>query len=121
MKNGFVATIEPMIAGTRKQEMPEAAASEMTAAMGEWFDDEIKWSDIKPKMIDLYVQEFTEQELKDLLAFYQTPAGKKAITKLPVVMRQGAVIGQEYAAKKQDSLKQRVQAIIEKYRPKSKP
>lgn len=121
MKSGFVATIEPMIANMKKQGMPEAAATEMTAVMGEWFDSEIKWADIKPKMIDLYVQEFTEQELKDLLAFYQTPVGQKAILKLPVVMRQGAMIGQEYAAKKQDSLKVRVQAVIDKYRPKSKP
>jgi hypothetical protein len=88
--------------------------------MSEWFDAEIKWADIRPKMVDLYVKEFSEQELKDLLAFYQTPVGKKAITSLPVIMRQGATIGQEYAASKQDSLKKRVQTIVEKYRPKTK-
>jgi hypothetical protein len=121
MKSGFIATIEPMIASMKKQGMPDAAALEMTAALGEWFDAEIKWADIKPKMVDLYVKEFSEQDLKELLAFYQTPVGKKAINKLPIVMRQGAVIGQEYAAQKQDSLKRKVQAIVDKYRPKSKP
>nr|ACO70902.1 hypothetical protein [uncultured Verrucomicrobiota bacterium] len=118
MKTGFIATIAPMIANMKRQGMPEAAGTEMTAAMSEWFDAEIKWVEIKPKIVDLYVREFTEQELKDLLAFYQTPSGKKAIIKLPVVMQQGAVIGQEYAAKKQDSLKLKVQAIVDKYRPK---
>ena len=72
-------------------------------------------------MIDLYVQEFTTPELKELLAFYQTPLGQKAITKLPVIMRQGSMIGQEYAVGKQEALKQKVQAIVEKYRTKTKP
>lgn len=118
MKTGFLATIEPMIDNMKQKGMPDAAVAEMKAAMTEWFDAEIKWSEIKPKMIDLYVQEFSAQELKELLAFYQTPVGQKAIAKLPVIMRQGSMIGQEYASRKQDSLKQKVQAIVEKYRPK---
>lgn len=120
MKSGFVTTIDPMIAGMKKQGMPEAAAAEMRTAMSEWFDTEVKWSEIKPKLVDLYVKEFTEQELKDLLAFYQTPTGQKAIVKLPVIMREGGSIGQEMVGRKQESLKQSLQRVVEKYRPKPK-
>jgi hypothetical protein len=118
MKAGFLATIDPMIANMKQQGMPDAAGTEIRIAMTEWFDQEIKWSDIKPKLVELYVQEFTGPELNELLAFYQTPLGKKAIVKLPVIMRQGSMIGQEYAAKNQESLKQKIQAIVERYRPK---
>lgn len=121
MKSGFLATIEPIVANMRKQGMPTAAATEMTAAINTWFDTEVRWADIKPRMVDLYLQEFTEQELKELLAFYQTPVGRKAIVKIPVVMRQGAAIGQELASKKQDSLKRSIQTIVDKYRPQTKP
>jgi hypothetical protein len=118
MRTGFVTSIEPMIAGMKKQGMPEAAATEMTASMGEWFDAEIKWTEVKPKLVDVYVKEFTEQELKDLLAFYQTPSGKSAIAKLPVVMRQSSMVVQGIVASKQTSLQQSLSKIVEKYKPK---
>ena len=38
----------------------------------------------------LYATTFTEQELKDLLAFYKSPAGKKIITEEPVILEKSA-------------------------------
>jgi hypothetical protein len=120
LKTGFISSIEPMVANMKRQGVPDAAGVEISAAMSEWFDAEMKWSEIKPKMVDIYVKHFTEQELKELLAFYQTPLGKKAMTTLPMVMREGTAVGQEYATKKQESLQKKVQAIVDKYRTKPK-
>ena len=121
MKAGFSAMIDPMVANMKRQGMPDAAGAEITAAMSEWFDAEVKWTDIKPKMVEIYTKEFTEQELKDLLAFYQTPTGKQVVLKLPVVMRQGGVIGQQVIASKQASLEGRIKAIVDKYRGQPAP
>jgi tetratricopeptide (TPR) repeat protein len=44
---------------------------------------------LMPRMIDIYVEAYTEQELRDLIAFYKTPIGKKTLEKTPLLMPQG--------------------------------
>jgi len=118
MKSGFQAMIDPVLASMRQRGMPEAAAQEVKEAFSQWFTEEIKWEDIKPKMVEIYVQQFSEAELKELQAFYQTPTGQKAIEKLPIVMQQGANIGREYAQSKGQILQAKLKEIAEKYPPK---
>jgi hypothetical protein len=43
-------------------------------------------AEIFNEVAKLYAARFTEQELKDVLAFYRTPAGKKVITEEPAVI-----------------------------------
>jgi hypothetical protein len=118
MLGGFQAMVDPIVADMRQRGMPEAAAQEVKDAINKWFTEEIKWEDIKPKMADIYVQQFSESELKELIAFYQTPTGQKAIEKLPTVMQQGAIVGREYAQTKNQSLQTKLKEIAEKYAPK---
>jgi hypothetical protein len=42
------------------------------------------------EMAKLYVTAFTEQELKDVLAFYKSSAGKKIITEEPAILEKSA-------------------------------
>jgi hypothetical protein len=51
------------------------------------------WESLKEDMITIYAKEFTEDELKELTAFYHTPVGKKAIEKLPQLVHTGAQLG----------------------------
>ena len=44
---------------------------------------QLSWEALKPDFIQVYSEVYTEQELKDLTAFYQTPAGRKFIEKMP--------------------------------------
>lgn len=46
-------------------------------------------------MVDLYTQTFTEQELKDLVKFYESPLGKKVLTQMPKVTQQSAQLTQQ--------------------------
>lgn len=45
-----------------------------------------------PKMARIYAETFTEQELADMLAFYQSPTGRKVVEKLPELSRRGQQI-----------------------------
>lgn len=47
----------------------------------------------------LYAARFTEQELKDVLAFYKTPAGQKVISQEPQVLDQSVRFADEWANK----------------------
>ena len=46
-------------------------------------------------MVDLYTQTFTEQELKDLVKFYESPLGKKVLREMPKVTQQSAQLAQQ--------------------------
>jgi hypothetical protein len=64
-------------------------ASELNPRASELFDNAAK----------LYAVQFTEQELKEILAFYKTPAGKKVITQEPRVLDQSLQSADEWAQK----------------------
>lgn len=59
-----------------------------------FFDKYISYEQVKPDLEALYSQTFSESEIKELTAFYKTPTGQKAITAMPQLFQQGAMIGQ---------------------------
>ncbi len=117
---GFKGALEPMLAQMKQRGMPDAAVAEIRQAMDEWYAAEIKWEEFQPKITELYVQEFTEGELRDMIAFYQTPTGKKMLQKLPSVMQKSMQIGQEYFQSKGEQLNARIMQIVQKYKPAPK-
>ena len=46
-------------------------------------------------MIKIYTDNFTEQDLKDLVKFYQSPLGKKVQEKMPTVTQLSAQMSQQ--------------------------
>ncbi|QQE85404.1 DUF2059 domain-containing protein [Pseudomonas putida] len=78
-------------APTTKQSVLESYQAKANAAL----DSAIGWNKLKPKMVDLYTQTFTEQELKDLVKFYQSPLGKKVLSQMPKVTQQSAQLTQQ--------------------------
>ena len=47
------------------------------------------------ELVALYSDAFTEAELKELLAFYQTPTGRKVLEQMPQLMAHAAQLTQE--------------------------
>ncbi len=89
------------------------------------FKDEMKkflskymsWSAMKGDMVKIYMSEFTEQELKELLAFYQTPLGKKTVAKMPKLMAKGAELGQQRVQEHLPELQKAIQEQATKKTP----
>lgn len=48
------------------------------------------------KMADMYMTEFTHDEIKALLKFYESPIGKKLTEKTEVLYNKGQTVGQEW-------------------------
>jgi uncharacterized protein len=53
----------------------------------------VNWPSLKEDMIALYVQTFTEDELKQLATFYRSPIGQKAADKMPELANAGTQLG----------------------------
>ena len=50
-----------------------------------------------PKLVATYAKVLTHDEVKQLLAFYATPLGKRMIEVMPALQQAGAQAGQEWA------------------------
>lgn len=48
--------------------------------------DEMSWENLRDPMIDLYMAHYTEQELQDMLAFYESETGQAMVRKMPEVI-----------------------------------
>jgi hypothetical protein len=119
LRASFSGFLEPALDAMKKEGMPDAARAEMRKAFTEWFNEDVKWAEIKPQLVKIYAHDFTEEELKTLLVFLQKPLGQKVMAKLPLVMQDGALAGQQYFMSKQDSLKEKLDPIVEKYKSKT--
>jgi hypothetical protein len=60
---------------------------------------EMSWEKMKDDYISVYTSTFTEEELSELVKFYESPAGRKFSEKLPMLMQQSMAIGQKQMQK----------------------
>lgn len=77
--------------------------------MREFLAKYMSWESLRPDMLNLYAEAFTEKELKQITAFYQTPAGRKAASLTPELMAKGSMIGQQKVLDHQAELMDMVQ------------
>ena len=70
----------------------------------EWGEMFLTWEVAAPFFIDLYVEAFSESELREIAAFYSTSTGRKTLRVLPELLQQQALFGAEQGAAHQDEL-----------------
>jgi hypothetical protein len=121
MKAGFDAVINNVIDNMQAHGMPQQGVDELKAAVDKWYTANINFEEVRPKMIDAYVAHFSEDDMKGMLAFYQSAIGQKAIKNMPDVLRAGAMAEQDYTKSKIPSLNAELTPILVKYRDQMEP
>lgn len=71
-------------------------------AIEQFFRKVLSWEVIAPEFAKIYAEEFSESELADAIQFYQSPTGKKFVSKQFALMKRGQEI---------------VAAVMEKHMP----
>jgi hypothetical protein len=71
-------------------------------------------NEIIDEIARLYAQRFTEAEMKEAIAFYRTPVGKKFVNDEPAVIDQGLARTQAWSNKLQDDVISRFRAEMKK-------
>jgi hypothetical protein len=61
-----------------------------------------------------YASRFTEQELKDILAFYKSPAGKKVVVQEPLILQESMTNIDRWASSLSDEIMGRIRAEMKK-------
>lgn len=69
------------------------ALKDKRKAMKTFFDRYMSWASLENDFIKIYVEAYTEEELKEITVFYKTPVGQKTVRLMPELMRKGGEIG----------------------------
>jgi uncharacterized protein len=73
--------------------------------MLQWLRKYMTWDAIQPEMTRMYTEAFTDEELKQMAAFYGSPAGQKSLEKLPDLMQRTAMAGARISQAHTDELR----------------
>lgn len=68
------------------------------------FKKEIKAEDITNMIIPIYDKYYTESDIDQIIAFYNSPVGKKMIATMPQIMQESMAVGQVFGKKIGDKL-----------------
>lgn len=93
---------------TAIKEMGSKVYAEKRAAYTK--EAEATLDDLYAKIAKIYIEEFSNEELNKLLAFYKSDLGKKLASKQTIISRKGLVLGVAWGHD--------IQEIAEKYSPK---
>jgi hypothetical protein len=108
---GSAAVFDPLIAGVVEQ--AKLLFLQQNLALGKDLNEiagKLR-TDLAPRFVELtnemallYATHFTESELKAILAFYQSPAGKKMLAQQPTVVDASMKFAQNWANKLSDQV-----------------
>jgi len=70
----------------------------LQAALREFLQRYVTWSALRDAYADQYAAAFSEEELREMTAFYRTPAGQKLARATPQLTRVGAELGARLVA-----------------------
>jgi len=73
-----------------------------------------RFTEITEEVALLYAQNFTEQELKDILVFYKSPTGQKLLDKQPNVIDSSMQFAQTWANKLSDEVISKMREELKK-------
>jgi hypothetical protein len=109
------AAVQRLMAVTRVREMTEGNSEAMLSAqirqmpqlgpfagiLRDFYREQMNWAVLEPEFTRLYLEVFSEAELRDLTRFYESPLGRTLLDKMPLLM-----------AKSQEVTARRVQAAM---------
>jgi hypothetical protein len=110
--------MEPMMKGMRAQ-MDKDMSAEQRAKVGEMQGKMMELvagslSKVKPALVKVYTDTYTEEEIDGILAFYKSPAGKGFLQKMPEVMQRSMPVMMKMMGDLQPEIKTMMEGMKEK-------
>jgi hypothetical protein len=105
-----IKTGQPMNAQQRK------IVDDIPVQMKALMQKELNWETMEPAMLAAYRQVFTEEEVRGMITFYQSPTGKVVVEKMPRVAQLTAASSQDRIKSMLPKLRQLMADMAEKMR-----
>ena len=118
---GATQLFNPLIAGVVEQakvlylqQNPDLAKDLNDIAAKMRTDLQPRFSELTDEVAKLYATSFTEQELKDIVVFYKSPAGQKLLQAQPAVIDKSMRFAQNWANKLSDEVVAKMRVELKK-------
>lgn len=80
-----------------RPDLPASLIDSMSQDVGKIFGEAMNAKGgLVDRMVPLYHRQFTHEEIKGMLVFYESPLGKKVAQALPVLTQESVELGQEW-------------------------
>lgn len=80
-----------------RPDLPAGLIDSMSQDVGKIFGEAMNVKGgLVDRMVPLYHRQFTHEEIKGMLVFYESPLGKKVAQALPVLTQESVELGQEW-------------------------
>lgn len=109
--------IQQQLAEEFKDLPPEkrAAADAVQSETIEWLREFFSWERIRELYAGIYMEVFTEEEMRELIAFYQTPLGQKVLAKTPELVEKSFEKTQALLSQEIPKLQERLERKIKEF------
>ncbi len=118
MTGGFEAMLPVIEQMAAQLKLDAAAKEELKNIYRDWFKYDFDQQAILAELVEVYSENFTDKEINELTAFYETPTGQKFLAKSPELMQIGAQLGMQEGQLKQGLLLERLQPFMAKHQNK---
>ena len=108
MEQAIAESLEQMLA-LQLRNNPNLQPAEAT--LKQFFNKYMSWEALREDYIQIYMEEFTEKELKDMMSFFKTDTGKKMAAKQTTLMMKGAQLGQNKVQEHMSELQEMLQKL----------
>ena len=99
-----------MIANQQFEQLKQTLPSDVPPRVLAIFKEELDAVNYTELMLPIYDKHLTDEEVNDLVAFYETPLGRKLIEILPVIYQEGTAAGAKRGQLAADRAIERIKA-----------
>jgi len=110
VKQTMPAQMQAMAESMGQTNATQEASKAMAASM-DIMAEEFSWAKVKEDFITLYAETLTTEELKDITAFYRSPAGQALMRKQPELMQRSMALSQKIVMRAMP----RIQALMKEH------
>jgi hypothetical protein len=101
---------DAMLKGQLEQ-MPQLAP--VANVLRDFYREQMDWSVLEPEYTRLYLEVFTEPEVRQMIAFYETPLGQMLLAKMPLLMQKTGELTTRRMQAAMPQLMQRLQTAMQ--------
>lgn len=95
--------------------------SSFVEKMNKIMADEMSWDRMKAMNLQIYGEAFTQQEVDDLIVFYESPTGKAFVEKMPLVMQKSMTLMQQRMAPMMERIQAAAKQTADEFRSQQAP
>ena len=105
MQRNYQRTMDVMI---QQQMGQNPMLKQFEGTMRSFFDKYLSWNQVRDDMVRVYALTYTEDELRQLATFYQTPLGRRVLETAPEIAGRSAELTQRRLMEHMPELQQQI-------------